>query len=431
MTSLLDKRSQPAGKSEVELFSLPPTQVAIERGYWHEVFLKNSLTDSGPFEFHIPADPSYIDLSKNYIFLELSILKKDGTKAEAGKVGPINLVGKTIFKQVKLYLNNKVCMDSGDGYAFISYLQTELNYGPDAKATHLETALYERDKSESMDSAENDGWKYRAGVFENSRRVQMMAPIHCDLFNQERLLLSHMDIRLELHRNSDAFALLAWDKEQYKIKLHKMSWFVKKVDLAPSLALSFETYLSRETAKYPIRRMVCKTINIDATSRDTPNLILTNGQIPRRVILTFIEKSCYFGDFEKNPFNFKPYNVREITITAGGYNFPRNPIELDFDNKRYIHGYVNLMEALNLSQSDRGNSLTLSEFAQGYFFYAIDLTPDTCDGMFWELVQQGTVSVKVVFRSDLKQDIKMLCFCEFDNLLSIDKNRNVFLDYST
>jgi len=430
MNSLLDKRSEPAGKSEVELFTLPPTQVAIERGYWVETFLKHTITDNGPFEFQIPPTASYIDLAKNYIFMEISISKLDGTNADEN-VGPINALGKTLFKQVKVYLNNKLCMDSGDSYAFISYLETELNYGNDAKTTHLETALYERDKSDYMDAKTNPSWAYRASLLLGGRRVQMMAPIHCDLFNQDKLLLSHMDVRLELHRNSDAFCLMSWDKtNQYKINIHKMSWFVRKVDLAPSLALGLERCLNQETAKYPIRRMLCKSMNIDTGSRDTPNLILTNGQIPRRVILTFVEKNSFFGDFTKNPFNFKPFNVREITVTAGSYTFPRNPIEMDFDNRRYVHGYVTLMEALNIANNDKGNSLTLAEFGAGYFFYAIDLTPDSSDGTFWELVQEGTCSVRVVFRSDLTKDIKMLCFCEFDNLLTIDRNRNVFTDYT-
>jgi len=432
MNSLLDKRSQPAGKSEVELFSLPPTQVAIERAYWTEIFLKHSLTDNGPFEFHIPAEPAYIDLAKNYIFLELSIVNKDGAAVAPSLVGPINLLGKTLFKQIKVYLNNKVCMDSGDSYAFVSYLETELNYGNEAKSTHLEAAMYERDKYDKMESRDNDSWLYRSSRFDNGAVVQLMAPVHCDLFNQEKLLLSHMDVRLELHRNSDPFCLLSWDKtNQYRLKINKMSWFVKKVDLAPSLALSFETFLSKDTAKYPIRRMLCKNINIDAGSRDTPNLILTNGQLPRRVILTFLEKTAFFGDYTKNPFNFKPFDVREISINAGGYKYPRNPIELDFKKRQYVHGYVNLLEALNIAQNDRGNSLTLSEFANGFFFYAIDLTPDNSDGTFWELVQEGTCSVRVIFRSDITTDIKMLCFCEYDNLITIDKNRNVFLDYTT
>lgn len=425
MSSLLDKRSVPAGKSEVDLFSLPPTQVAIERGYWTEIFLKHSLTDNGPFEFHIPPDPSYIDLSKNYIFMEVSI--ENGTDIT---VAPINLLGKTLFKQVKLFINNKACFDSGDNYAYTCYIENELNNGNEAKTTHMEAAMYERDAVGELEKETSVSIVYRASKFKDGNRVQIMASLNCDLFAQERLLLSHTDVRLELHRNSDAFSLLAWQDGDVSLKLHKLSWFVRKVDLAPSLSLSIESYLTKEPAKYPIRRMVCKTINIEKGNRDTANLVLTNGQLPRRVIVTFVAKDAYFGNFAKNPFYFKPFNVREITLYAGGYAFPRSPIIMNFKKSRYVQGYVNLLETLNIAQNDK-SCITLREFADGYFFYAVDLTPDGSDNTFWELVSEGTCTIRVVFNEDLTEDIKMLCFCEFDNLITIDKHRNVFLDYST
>lgn len=51
----------------------------------------------------------------------------------------------------------------------------------------------------------------------------------------------------------------------------------------------------------------------------------------------------------KNPFTFKkPFDVRQITVAAGAYTFSRNPIEMDFRNGCYSHGYVTLLEASNI-----------------------------------------------------------------------------------
>ncbi|MCP4115683.1 MAG: hypothetical protein GY737_09810, partial [Desulfobacteraceae bacterium] len=76
---LLDERSVPSGKAELELFSVPPTQVAIDSGFSFEVHPKNTLTTAGPYEFNITRDPLYIDLSRNYIYMKLKITKGDGT----------------------------------------------------------------------------------------------------------------------------------------------------------------------------------------------------------------------------------------------------------------------------------------------------------------------------------------------------------------
>jgi len=67
MASLIDHTSVPSGKSELDVFSVPTTQVAVKNGFWCEVNPQNTLTNSGPYEFHIPSDPHFLDLAKNYI----------------------------------------------------------------------------------------------------------------------------------------------------------------------------------------------------------------------------------------------------------------------------------------------------------------------------------------------------------------------------
>ncbi|MCP4118358.1 MAG: hypothetical protein GY737_23775, partial [Desulfobacteraceae bacterium] len=217
---LIDEHSTPSGKSELELFSVPPTQVAIDSGYWFEVHPKNTLTSSGPYEFNITQDPLYVDLSRNYIYMKLKITKGDGTNIEAaaadaaGKtfpVAPINLLSKTFFKQVKMYLNDKLCYDSGDLYAYRAYLETLLNFGMEAKLTHLQAGMYYSDDPGAMDNNTNSGFKARGRWCEASRTFELMGTVHTDLGFQEKLLLNHMDIKLTLYRNSDSFCLITGD----------------------------------------------------------------------------------------------------------------------------------------------------------------------------------------------------------------------------
>ena len=102
MAKLLDKNSLPSTKSELDLFSLPPTQVCIENGYWHCAKLVNSCTNDGPYEFHIESDPHFLQLSKNYLYLQLKIVKANGdamdhAAAPPEDCGTINLIGKTFI----------------------------------------------------------------------------------------------------------------------------------------------------------------------------------------------------------------------------------------------------------------------------------------------------------------------------------------------
>ena len=83
-----------------------------------------------------------------------------------------------------------------------------INYGPDAKSSHLEAALYKQDTpSNRIDHVDNTGLQTRATPFRTSVWVQVMAPIHCDLFAQHKYLISNVDLRLTLYWNSDVFCL--------------------------------------------------------------------------------------------------------------------------------------------------------------------------------------------------------------------------------
>ncbi len=266
MAQILDAASMLSGKSELELFSVPPTQVAIDNGYWLEAHLKNTLSNSGPFEFELTQDPFYLDLSHNYIYMQLKITKEDGSDVDAPTVeagvnkypvAPINLIGKTFFKTVKLWLNNKLCYDSGDLYAYRSYLETMLNYGKEAKDSHLQAALYFSDVAGLMNDKKNTGFRQRGKWCKESRTLEVMAGLHTDISNQSRLMVNHINVKLELHRNSDDFCLMSLvPNSKFKIKLLNMSWYVRRVDLLKTLSVGLEMYLSKNVAKYPIRRDV-------------------------------------------------------------------------------------------------------------------------------------------------------------------------------
>ena len=71
-------------------------------------------------------------------------------------------------------------------------------------------------------------------AFKDSQWVELMAPIHTDLFMQDRLLVNQCEIRVELHRNDDKFCILSKsaNTESYKIEVKQMSLFVKKCEIS-------------------------------------------------------------------------------------------------------------------------------------------------------------------------------------------------------
>jgi hypothetical protein len=450
MALLIDQNSMPSSKAELDVFSVPSTQVAVKSGFWHEVPPQNTLTDAGPYTFHIPSDPHFLDLSKNYILLQLEITKGaartplawDGVQvALADKVGPIQMIGKTFFKQVKLYLGSKLAYDSGDTYAYRAFLETELNYNEGYKNCFLSSAGYKSDAPhEHVDDDQNTGWAARCEWFRTedlvnpaSRVVEFMAPLHADLFHQEKYLINRVDVRLELYRNSDAFCLMNFGVQpnRLNIRVVDMKWIIRKVDPVESVSLALESALLRTTVKYPIRRVLIKTLQLEQGRRDTPSTTLFNGQIPRRMVVCLVSNQAYHGEYERSPFNLQHFHTTSIQIIAGGVSYPPNPLEMDFDRGHIARPFIQMYEALGLAGLRRNNWLDPEDFQNGSCMFVFDLSPDSSDDAHWELLKEGATTIRMTFSAAIPAGgVKLIALAEFDNLITIDRFRNVYFDYT-
>jgi len=434
MGEVIDSASVLGTKSELELFTVPPTQVAIQNSYWHEVYAKNCVTNTGPYQFVVAPDPNYLDLSCNFMHIRLKVLQHDNSSfADGAEVSPINAIGKTFFKQVKVWLNSRLCYDSGDTYAYRAYLETLLNYGSDAKSTHLQTCLYSKDTAGSMDANTNAGHIARRTMSKMGAVMDLIAPIHADVFQQDRLILNNTEVRLDLHRNSDNFCLfsLTDGHARCKIVVESMVWYIKKVEVLKSLALGVEATLTRNPAMYPIRRVAVKTMLVEEGRFDVPHNLLFNGQLPRRIIIGCVDKDAYHGNLKKNPFNFKPFDISNVQIRAGDLSYPRNAIKCDFPNNSYAHAYASLMDATGVSRADRGIDISYKDFKSGYCLFGFSLNPDASDGDTWDLIRSGTSTVKMTFSAATPADgLHLIILAEWDNLMRLDRSRNPFFDFS-
>ena len=133
-------------KSELELFTLPPTQASIEETRYIEYQPTHSLDKGGPVEFSIPAnDHEYLDLQNTFLYLKLRILSEssevlankvsedDTTIPPKSIVYPINYIHATCFKTVEVLLNNENCSSNDNLYGYRAYLEALLSYGKNHK----------------------------------------------------------------------------------------------------------------------------------------------------------------------------------------------------------------------------------------------------------------------------------------------------------
>jgi len=122
--------------SELDLFSVPPTQTSVENGTWVEYHPLSAVGDGPPIEFDISGT------SEDYIYLA-KITKQDGTNLDVNDpVGPVNLLLHSLFSQVDISLKETQVTTSTNTYPYRAMLETLLSYGGDAKKSQLTSDLY-------------------------------------------------------------------------------------------------------------------------------------------------------------------------------------------------------------------------------------------------------------------------------------------------
>ena len=176
--AFIHQKSCECAKTELDLFSLPPTQTSIESGKWVQYKQVSSLTDDSPIEFVVPGNgDEYSDLAQTLLHIEATIVKADGTKLEEStEIGPVNNWLHSLFSQVDLFLNHKLVSAQNNTYGYRAYLENLLNYGQSAKHSHLTAVLYHEESAGKMDDCEenNTGLKWRRSFVKKSKYVDMV-----------------------------------------------------------------------------------------------------------------------------------------------------------------------------------------------------------------------------------------------------------------
>ncbi|GFY64447.1 uncharacterized protein F54H12.2 [Trichonephila inaurata madagascariensis] len=338
-----------------------------------------------------------MDLSASYLHVKVKITNLDGTSlAENEPVAPVNLFLHALFGQVDVALNERVVSSSSNTYPYRAYVETLLNYGEDAKKSLLTCECFYKgtflDVSDPLRKENgNEGLKTRYDLTFKSRVLDMIGPLHCDIFQQNRLLLNLVDVKIKMSRTKPDFCLMSTKTgEPYKVVLQHASLFIRKVKVSPGVSLGYAKALEKSTAKYPIDRVLCKTYSIPKGSWSFMQDNVFFGVMPKRVVVGCIDNAAINGQLSLNPFLFDHCNVNFLSIYVDGQPVPTKPLELNYETNCYIRAYHQMFSGFNRGS---GNYLKREEFAQGHTLYVFDLSPDLCDGPHLNLQHQGNLRI--------------------------------------
>jgi len=92
---------------------------------------------------------------------------------------------------------------------------------------------------------------------------------------------------------------------------------------------------------------------------------------------------------------------------------------------------MSLFTGTNKIGRDEGNYVTRGDYANGYALYAYDLTPDLAENGHFNLTRQGNIRLYLKFAAALTRAVTVVAYAEFDNLIEIDRNRNIVYDFAS
>lgn len=281
-------------KSELDIFSTLPTQTAIESGSQQSYRPITSISNNGPIEFVVTGSSAdeYIDLARVYIHVKARITVPtlaavEGRVATVPVVGPVNNWLHSMFSQVDVFLNQKCITPPNNCYPYRAYLETLLNYSLESKSTHLASSLYADDTAGHMDAITdtNVGFTTRRSFTVNNRLVDLYGPLHCDLFNVDKYLLSGVEMTIKLQRAKESFHLMGVANSNATFEIVDAELYVRKVKINPTIIMAHIQALEFATAKYPINRVDVKAITIPQGSQTKTMDNVYIGTLPKRCIL--------------------------------------------------------------------------------------------------------------------------------------------------
>jgi hypothetical protein len=140
----------------------------------------------------------------------------------------------------------------------------------------------------------------------------------------------------------------------------------------------------------------------------------------------------FVGTQKTSPFDFRPFDIRDISVSASGVNVPAAPYNFDFVNGKFSRAYHDMNESLGYASSLEGNGISPKRYKEGgCCFFVFNLTNSGEDNGLdtFDLVRNGTTSVKISFNTPVPDaGIVLIAMGEHEALLYLDRNRTMSSD---
>ena len=438
--------------SALNLFKFPPTDRSIES--YRMVTIQPTTTGINPMEFVVPGLDSYVDLNRSYFTVELGLKKSDGNNLVANEtLCPVNNLAHSIIKQIDLHLNRTLISPQSDTYHYKAYFERLLNFDRqdviapagwfnqidapttwtanlDAATPHNDFKAWSENHKGMVKAMVAETVEYAAG----KRRSLVFTP-HLEVFHTGKVLVPGIEIKIKFHFNPpnlfmNGVGQTARLKEQdIKIRLHLCQL---RLNEALYMDLAHQRHNQGAIAVYPTVRSEIRTFSMDSTLTRFEIRDLFQNRVPDRMIVGLVDSRAFNGDYTRDPFCFQKFGLTSIKQIVKGEEYPYETLELvGNDFTKDLLGYFRFLQASGAWCKLKGNMLRKDDWGQdkGCTLFMYDNVANGCaDSKNLNPKQSGDLQLKLDFRAAPGNNITVIIFGEFENLLEVDGNGAVLYD---
>lgn len=433
--SLIHPNSCPSTKSELDIFSIPPTQVAIESGRDIRYYPINSISSSPSpnIQFDVPADANtYVDINESDLYLEVNIEAWKGavgTAVDPATDGIVyscenNIFG-SIIAHTDLLVSDKLVTSSSQNQPYVSYIENLLGISREAKKTVLRTVGWlDEEAGRDLDTPSDKRYE----MTPNGTTFALRGRLNLPLTNQQRQLISGVRLRFSFQVARQEFFLLVKTGFGVTVTVKKAVLTLRHTTLFPNIQIAHETALKTTPAKYPNKRANALSFTLPAGASSYTIDSIISGLLPTRIICGFVHNDAFVGSYSKSAFNFVHYDIADIALIARGTEVAR--YSPDFNNDLVLNQYYSMFRELRQLE-DPIATISFAQFKKGFTLFVFNLNPDLDDGCsnHISLLARGPCRLETRFRTKLPNAITAILYCQFDSLIQIDAERNCITDF--
>ena len=477
-------------KSELDLFSVAPTQTAIEEGIWDTIQPPTGFDKNPVIEFKIPGNSAnYIDLSQTEIYVKCRITNsKDRSTTPTSTmitsnnkpIFPINNFLHSLFENINVRFNNTLVEQSNNMYPYRAYLEDLLNYDSESKSTFLTQQCFFKDSNSNFnsltynngeseyyallnlpetdyynaqqtfnysndqkvdDTTKANARKIKNFLFKNNnfndgaiKRHKYMkdgkllkGKLHLDVCNLNRYLLNNVDVTFQFTKSKNEFCLMVDPTTTDIINIDFINIYLKVRRVKISPTIMLNHAMALEKAN---AKYPIKKVLINTLSLNYKSLNqsvkIHTGIMPNRVVCGIIPTEAYTGSYKSNPFCFENYEIREISLKISSKLFPYSS---SLEPNGNLDNYIEAYNSIFTGIREDPNDITYEDFKNGYFILAYNLSPDLCSEEHYSLLKDGSLELDFKFGKEPVVPLNLICYMEFDNIIEITKSRTIIFDH--